>query len=201
MQAVHYGDWSNRGSNRAHALVECVFNLVSGDNRPVSSVVQHNLFCRSALTSRPWLRCVGEGEPCCVYNAIIPDQRHGNLCWLSHPLPSSSELPNLRHDAQHAFLTPVHSLSLYISKPDTKVRCETLSSQLKHSNVTTTVDMQAVHYGDWSNRGSNRAHALVECVFNLVSGDNRPVSSVVQHLLVGLFRTGGSLKLNDPLLG
>ena len=64
-------------------------------------------------------------------------------------------------------LSPVHCLALNISEPDPEVRCEALPSQLQHGNVSPAVEMEGVHHGDRGDRVPDRAHTLVELVFNL----------------------------------
>ena len=55
------------------------------------------------------------------------------------------------------------------------------------------VYLQAVHHGDGGDGLGHGAHALVEGVLGLVSADDGPGRSVVDHLFVGLFGTGRSL--------
>ena len=95
---------------------------------------------------------------------------------------------------QGLYLTAVHRLRLDISKPDSQVGREALSSQLKHGNVAATVQVERVDDGDRGDRVPDGAHPLVERVLHLVRRDDRPVGAVVQHLLVRLLRARRRLR-------
>ena len=142
---------------------------------------------------RPRLRRVGERQSGGVDDPVVPDQRDGHLGGLPHPLPPASELGDVRYDAEHAFLTPVHRLRLHVSKPDLQVGGETLARQLQHGHVAAAVKIKGVDEGHGRDRAPDGSHPLVERVLNLVRGDYRPVGAVVQHLLIRLLGTGSGL--------
>ena len=148
----------------------------------------------------PGLRGVGEGEPGGVDDPVVADQRHGHLGRLPTPLPALSELGDVGDDTEHALLTPVHCLRLHISEPNLQVGSEAFSSQLQHSHVSTSVEVEGVDERNRSDRASDWSHPLVVGVLHLVGGDDGPAGPVIQHLFVGLLGAGRGLELNLIIL-
>jgi hypothetical protein len=160
----------------------------------------HDLVGGHALGPRPRLRGVREGQPRRVDDAVVPDQRDGDLGGLAHPQPLAPELGDVGHHAQHGLLAAVHRLGLDVAEPDLEGRREVVAGQLQHGHFAAAVQVQAVHDGDGSDRRPHGAHAFVELVLGLVGGDDGPARAVVDHLFVGLFGARSGLELDYSLL-
>lgn len=106
------------------------------------SIVPHYLVDSGTVIPRPWLRRVCEGQPCCVDDAIVPDQRDGHLGGLPHPLPASAELWDVGNDTQHVLLTPVHGLAFHVAEPYTQVGVEVFPCEFQHRDFTAPIDLK-----------------------------------------------------------
>ena len=160
----------------------------------------HDIVGGEAVGPRPGLRGVGEGEPGVVDDPVVPHQRHRHLGRLPDPAPSATEGGDVRHDAEHAFLAPIHRLRLHVAEPDLEVGGEALAGQLQHRHVAAAVEVEGVddgNRGDWTSDG---AHALKEGVFDLVRRDDRPVRPVVEHFSVWLLWTRRRLERMNMLV-
>ena len=73
---------------------------------------------------------ISKSQSCCINNTVMSDKRHLYLSWLSNPLPSVSNLRDVRNNSQKTFLTPKHCLTFNISQPNLEEGSEVLSSQL-----------------------------------------------------------------------
>ena len=99
----------------------------------------HYVVHRRAVRSRTGLGSVGEGQARGVDDAVVADQTDGDLGRLSHPLPTTSELTDVRNHAQHVLLTSVHRVAFHVTEPDSQVGIKILTSQLQHRNFSATV--------------------------------------------------------------
>ena len=61
---------------------------------------------------------------------------------LSNPLPSASEETDVRNDADHALLAPVHGLGFDVAEPDAKVRVEVFAGELEPGRLAATVQLK-----------------------------------------------------------
>lgn len=99
----------------------------------------HDLVGRLHVLPGPGLGRVRERQSGRVYDAVIPDQRHGHLGGLSYPQPIAPERRYVGHYSQHALLAPVHGLGLDVAEPYLQMWRKIFAGQLKHGHVAATV--------------------------------------------------------------
>lgn len=160
----------------------------------------HDIVRRGTVRPRARLGRVRKRQTSRVDNSVVPNQRNGHLRRLPNPQPLASKLRNVRHDAQHRFLTTIHSLGLDVAEPHLQRRRKVIARQFQHRHVPSAVQMQRMHDRNGRNRRPDRSHPFVELILGLVRRNNRPTRPVVNHLLIRLLRTRRRLELYDPLL-